>query len=38
MSNDTDTRRKARSDYVYRRMNATNIAITLGISQATAVP
>lgn len=35
MANDMDARRKARSDYVYRRMTATTISMTLGISQAT---
>lgn len=35
MSNDTDTRRKARSDYVYRRMTMATISVTLNVSQAT---
>lgn len=35
MANDQDTRRKARSDYVYRRMQIATIALTLNISQAT---
>lgn len=35
MANDMDVRRKARSDYVYRRMTAATISMTLGISQAT---
>ncbi|MET3611754.1 alkylhydroperoxidase/carboxymuconolactone decarboxylase family protein YurZ [Rhizobium aquaticum] len=35
MANDMDVRRKARSDYVYRRMTQATIAMTLGISQAT---
>lgn len=35
MANDNDTRRKARSDYIYRRMTAATIALSLGISQAT---
>lgn len=35
MANDMDARRKARSDYVYRRMTAATISMTLGISQAT---
>ncbi|PYE87518.1 DUF1804 family protein [Phyllobacterium leguminum] len=35
MASDQDTRRKARSDYIYRRMTAATIALSLGISQAT---
>lgn len=35
MANDMDKRRKARSDFVYRRMTQATIAMTLGISQAT---
>jgi len=35
MANDMDVRRKARSDYVYRRMTAATISMTAGISQAT---
>lgn len=35
MSNDQDTRRKARSDYIYRRMTVATIAMTLNVSQAT---
>ncbi|WP_275789714.1 DUF1804 family protein [Pararhizobium gei] len=35
MATDQDTRRKARSDYVYRRMTIATIALTLSISQAT---
>lgn len=35
MASDTDTRRKARSDYVYRRMQIATIALTLNVSQAT---
>lgn len=35
MSSEQDTRRKARSDYVYRRMTGATIAMSLGISQAT---
>ncbi|KRB58472.1 hypothetical protein ASE04_27550 [Rhizobium sp. Root708] len=35
MANDMDVRRKARSDYVYRRMTAATISMTLQISQAT---
>ncbi|MGM4981884.1 DUF1804 family protein [Rhizobium sp. 11_C7_N12_5] len=35
MSNDADTRRKARSDYVYRRMTMATIAVSLNVSQAT---
>ncbi|MCA1492717.1 DUF1804 family protein [Ensifer sp. NBAIM29] len=35
MANDQDTRRKARSDYVYRRMTISTIALTLNVSQAT---
>lgn len=35
MASDQETRRKARSDYVYRRMTAATIAMSLGISQAT---
>lgn len=30
-----DKRRKARSDYVYRRMMQSTIAVTLGVSEAT---
>ena len=35
MASDADTRRKARSDYVYRRMQIATVALTLNISQAT---
>lgn len=35
MANDQDTRRKARSDYIYRRMTVATIAMTLNVSQAT---
>lgn len=35
MSNDADTRRKARSNYVYRRMTIATIAVALNVSQAT---
>ncbi|MGZ2403350.1 DUF1804 family protein [Rhizobium ruizarguesonis] len=35
MASEMDVRRKARSDYVYRRMTAATISMTLGISQAT---
>lgn len=35
MANDMDKRRKARSDFVYRRMTQATISMTLGISQAT---
>ncbi|MCX2697062.1 DUF1804 family protein [Ochrobactrum chromiisoli] len=35
MASDQDTRRKARSDYVYRRMAIATIAMTLNVSQAT---
>lgn len=35
MANDKDQRRKARSDYVYRRMTGATIALALNISQAT---
>jgi len=35
MASDHDTRRKARSDYVYRRMTGATIALSLNISQAT---
>lgn len=35
MASDLDTRRKARSDYVYRRMSLSTIALTLNVSQAT---
>ncbi|MCY1668066.1 DUF1804 family protein [Rhizobium sp. SL86] len=35
MSNEQDTRRKARSDYVYRRMTGATISLALNISQAT---
>ena len=30
-----DLRRKARSDYIYRRMNGATISLALGVSQAT---
>lgn len=35
MASDQDTRRKARADYVYRRMSAATISMTLSISAAT---
>lgn len=35
MASDMDKRRKARSDYVYRRMSQATIAMAIGISQAT---
>ena len=35
MANDMETRRKARADYVYRRMTLSTIAVTLNVSQAT---
>ncbi|RSC36172.1 DUF1804 family protein [Agrobacterium sp. FDAARGOS_525] len=35
MSSEQDKRRKARADYVYRRMTGATIAMTLNISQAT---
>jgi uncharacterized protein YjcR len=35
MANDADKRRKARSDYVYRRMTGATISLSLNISQAT---
>lgn len=35
MASDHDTRRKARSDYVYRRMSLSTIALTLNVGQAT---
>lgn len=35
MSNKDELRRKARADYVYRRMTGATIATTLGVSQAT---
>lgn len=35
MASDSDIRRKARSDYVYRRMTGATIALSLNISQAT---
>lgn len=35
MSSEKETRRKARSDYVYRRMTGATIALALNISQAT---
>ncbi len=35
MASEKEKRRKARSDYVYRRMTGATIALTLGISQAT---
>ncbi|WP_439604271.1 DUF1804 family protein, partial [Shinella sp.] len=35
MASDQDTRRKARADYVYRRMSLSTIAVTLNVGQAT---
>lgn len=35
MASDADTRRKARADYVYRRMQIATIALTLNVSAAT---
>ncbi len=35
MSSDHDKRRKARSDYIYRRMTGATISMSLGISQTT---
>lgn len=35
MANDQDTRRKARSDYIYRRMSLSTIALTLNVAQTT---
>lgn len=35
MSDRTDLKRKARSDYVFRRMQQSTIAITVGVSEAT---
>ncbi|NRF12155.1 DUF1804 family protein [Agrobacterium pusense] len=35
MSSEQDKRRKARADYVYRRMTGATISMTLNISQAT---
>ncbi|OCP17385.1 MULTISPECIES: DUF1804 family protein [unclassified Ensifer] len=35
MASDQETRRKARSDYIYRRMTIATIAMTLSVSQAT---
>ncbi|MCJ7996078.1 DUF1804 family protein [Rhizobium cremeum] len=35
MASDAETRRKARSDYVYRRMSMATIALTHNVSQAT---
>lgn len=35
MANDQDLRRKARSDYIYRRMTGATISMALNISQAT---
>lgn len=35
MASDQDVRRKARSDYIYRRMTMATIALTHNVSQAT---
>lgn len=35
MANDQETRRKARADYIYRRMTMATISMTLNVSQAT---
>lgn len=35
MASDMETRRKARADYIFRRMTIATIAMTLNVSQAT---